>query len=95
MTHSAEKDTQTESMWRGICRMLGHRFTADHFMLDPFPEEFATCLSCGTYRPCGECGKPLTSERGWPGDAAYHRDCARLVYGGTRIIPPAVTGDQP
>lgn len=30
---------------------------------------------------CGSCGEPLTAERGWTGDNAYHRACAELVYG--------------
>ncbi len=30
---------------------------------------------------CGSCGYPLTGDSGYTGAAAYHRECARTVYG--------------
>lgn len=30
---------------------------------------------------CGDCGHPLTGEAGYTGSVAYHRECARAVYG--------------
>jgi hypothetical protein len=32
---------------------------------------------------CGHCGRPRGGDHGYTGDAAYHRRCAREVYGDT------------